>query len=129
MFVAASLLLSIPELILLLFGAIILGITIHFFITSRRSLNASAREMQKPAFDKDEWKIRYLNDMEVRDREVSQLKEEIKKTKDQLSEADENVNIYSIEAEEMRNRSHDLEAQLRKLQAQQQQKEKEVVSQ
>lgn len=117
---AASLLLSIPEVILLLFGAIILGITIHFFITSRRSLNASARDMQKPSFAKDEWKLRYLNDMELRDKEVSKLKEEIKGLKDKLNDAEENVNIYTIEAEEMRIRNNHLEAKLKQQQQQQQ---------
>ncbi|MEO8406132.1 MAG: hypothetical protein ABI480_16105, partial [Chitinophagaceae bacterium] len=110
---AATLLLTIPEIILLLFGAIILGITIHFFITSRRNLNASAKEMQKPSFAKDEWKLRYLNDMELRDKEVAKLKEEIKSYKDQLADSEENVNIYSIEADEMRKRSNELEAQLK----------------
>jgi chromosome segregation ATPase len=44
---------------------------------------------------RDEWKLRYFNDIETKDKEMAALKE-------QLSEAEENCNIYSIEAEEMR---------------------------
>lgn len=106
MLIAASLVLSVPEIILLLFGAIILGITIHFFITSRRSLKATTREMEKgSSLAQNEWKLRYLNDIEERDKEISSLKQ-------QLSEAEENANIYSIEAEEMRKQNDKLEAEL-----------------
>ncbi|MEO5563942.1 MAG: hypothetical protein ABIR18_10920, partial [Chitinophagaceae bacterium] len=105
MLIAASLLLSVPEIVLLLFGAIILGITIHFFITSRRSLRATTLEMGKGSLVKNEWKLRYLNDMELRDKEISTLKQ-------QLQEAEENVNIYSIEAEEMRRMNTKLEKEI-----------------
>jgi DNA repair exonuclease SbcCD ATPase subunit len=106
MFFAASLILSVPEVILLLFGAVILGITIHFFITSRKSLKATTREMtEKKSFARDEWKLRYLNDMELREKEITALRH-------QLLEAEENVTIYSIEAEEVRLQNHKLETQL-----------------
>lgn len=108
MLIAASLLLSVPEVILLLFGAIILGITIHFFITSRKSLRATTRELQKSSSgknDKNEWKLRYLNDMELREKEITTLKQ-------QLSEAEENVHIYSIEADEMRKQNVMLESEI-----------------
>lgn len=109
MFIAATLILSVPEIILLLFGAIILGITIHFFITSRRHLKATTREMsEKKNFARDEWKMRYLNDMELREKEITTLKQ-------QLLEAEENVNIYSIEAEEMRLQNHKLETEVARL--------------
>jgi chromosome segregation ATPase len=109
--IAASLILSVPEVILLLFGAIILGITIHFFITSRRSLKATTREMTKGSLDKNEWKLRYLNDIELRDKEITSLKT-------QLQEAEENVSIYSIEAEEMRHLNNKLETQISNFQKQ-----------
>src|SRR5690242_18742143 len=112
MLIAASLLLTVPEVILLLFGAIILGISIHFFITSRKSLRAETRELEKSSSgksDKNEWKLRYLNDMELRDKEITTLKT-------QLQESEENVNIYSIEAEEMRRMNTKLEAEIQRLQ-------------
>jgi DNA repair exonuclease SbcCD ATPase subunit len=108
MLIAASLILSVPEIILLLFGAIILGITIHFFITSRRSLKATTREMEKGSLAQNEWKLRYLNDIELRDKEIASLKH-------QLQEAEENVNIYSIEADEMRRQNNELEAKIANL--------------
>jgi chromosome segregation ATPase len=111
MLIAASLLLTVPEVILLLFGAIILGISIHFFITSRKSLRAETRELEKSSTgknDKNEWKLRYLNDMEQRDKEITTLKT-------QLQESEENVNIYSIEADEMRRMNTKLEAEIQHL--------------
>jgi chromosome segregation ATPase len=112
MTIAASLVLSVPEVILLLFGAVILGITIHFFITSRRSLKATTQEMGKGSLAKNEWKLRYLNDIELRDKEISSLKL-------QLSEAEENANIYSIEADEMRKQNFKLDTEIKNLHKQQ----------
>lgn len=125
MFIAASLVLSVPEIILLLFGAVILGITIHFFITSRRSLKATTLEMsEKKNFARDEWKMRYLNDMELREKEINTLKQ-------QLQEAEENANIYSIEVEEMRLQNHKLETQVSSLKKErelQKEKDKDAVA-
>lgn len=98
--------LSLGEIIILMLGAIVLGITIHFFITSRRNLKASlspARE--KSSQNLNEWKSRYFNDIEVRDKELTHLRK-------QLLEAEENLNIYSIEAEEMRKDNKRLQAEL-----------------
>jgi chromosome segregation ATPase len=111
MLIAASLLLTVPEVILLLFGAIILGITIHFFITSRKSLRATTRELQTTGpgkNEKNEWKLRYLNDMELREKEITSLKQ-------QLNESEENVNIYSIEADEMRKQNIQLESEIHRI--------------
>jgi len=102
---AAILTLSVLEIILLLFGAIILGITIHFFIASNKSLKVTAGELQKNTLAQDEWKLRYFNDMELRDKEISNLKQ-------QLLEAEENANIYSTEAEEMHRQNRKLEAEI-----------------
>ncbi|HET6995980.1 MAG TPA: hypothetical protein VFI06_13400, partial [Chitinophagaceae bacterium] len=95
MFILSPLSLSVFEISLLCFGAIILGITIHFTITSRRSLRASMTEKDETTKIRDEWKLRYFNDVELKDKELATLRE-------QLTEAEENLNIYSIEAEEMR---------------------------
>ena len=89
----------------MLFGAIILGITIHFFIASNKSLKATAGELEKNGLAQDEWKLRYFNDMELRDKEISTLKQ-------QILEAEENANIYSIEAEEMHRQNRKLEAEI-----------------
>ena len=102
---AATLTLSILEIVLLLFGAIILGITIHFFIASRRNLRAATEEMEKTSFARDEWKLRYFNDMENRDRELAKLKED-------LQEAEENSRIYNMELDELRKEHRLLKVEL-----------------
>lgn len=98
---STTLTLNIVEIILLFFGAIILGITIHFTIASRRSLRYSMNDKDEVNKSRDEWKMRYFNDIESRDKEMAALKE-------QLAEAEENSNIYSIEAEEMRKENKQL---------------------
>ncbi|MGZ8517806.1 MAG: hypothetical protein ACXWWD_10665 [Chitinophagaceae bacterium] len=102
---AASLTLSVLEIILLLFGAIILGVTIHFFIASNKSLKATTAELEKPNLAQDEWKLRYFNDMETRDKEISMLKEK-------LEEAEENAKIFSMEAKEMHRQKRALETEM-----------------
>ena len=97
---AATLTLSILEIVLLLFGAIVLGITIHFFIASRKNLRAATEEMEKTTFARDEWKLRYFNDMEERDKELTELKL-------QLQESEENSRIYNMELDEVK-REHRL---------------------
>ncbi|HLG40974.1 MAG TPA: hypothetical protein VI461_14940, partial [Chitinophagaceae bacterium] len=54
---------------------------------------------------RDEWKLRYFNDIELRDKELVSLRE-------QLSDSEENANIYSIEAEEMRKENKKLLAEI-----------------
>lgn len=109
---ASVLTLSVLELILLFFGAIILGITIHFTIASRRGLKRSMGDKDEVNKSRDEWKSRYFNDIDARDKELSLLKNELAELKRQLSEAEENVNIYSIEAEEMRRENMKLQTEM-----------------
>lgn len=105
MLMAATLSLSVLEIVLLLFGAIILGVTIHFFIASNKSLKAATNELKKDGLAQDEWKLRYFNDIELRDKEIATLKQ-------QLIEAEENANIYSTEAEEVVKVNRKLEAEI-----------------
>jgi len=107
--IASTLTLSVLEIVLLLFGAIILGVTIHFFIASNKSLKAATNELKKDSQVQDEWKLRYFNDMELRDKEITSIKQK-------LLEAEENVNIYSTEAEEMNRQNRKLEAEIANLQ-------------
>lgn len=88
--------LSVIEIIVLMLGAITLGITIHFFIVSRKSLKDATSDITgKLNKELEVWKLKYFNDTELRDKELDKLKK-------QLADAEENSNIYSIEAEEMR---------------------------
>ena len=109
MLAAVTLNLSILEIILLLFGAIILGITIHFFIASNKSLRAAKQELDKVNPAQDEWKLRYFNDMEAKDKELVDIRQ-------QLAEAEENARIYSTEAQEMHRRNRALELEMANLQ-------------
>ncbi len=107
---AGQLSLSLVEIIVLMLGAIILGITIHFFIVSRRSLKASVDETPGGRLSREfsDWKLKYFNDIEQRDKEISQLKV-------QLAEAEENLHIFSIEAEEKGIRNKKLLAEIESL--------------
>jgi chromosome segregation ATPase len=87
--------LSIVELIVLFFCAISLGIVIHFFITSRRSLKGSPIETEKIKKNVEDWKLKYFNEIEAKEKELSEIKS-------RLSEAEENNHIYQIEMEELR---------------------------
>jgi len=83
-------------------GAIMLGITIHFFIVSRRTLNASSPQTQiKINKELEQRKLRYLNDIEWRDKEMVSLNQKI-------AELEENNEILSIEAEELREKNKKL---------------------
>jgi DNA repair exonuclease SbcCD ATPase subunit len=101
--------LSLIEIIVLMLGAIVLGITIHFFITSRRSLkNSTSGESNKVNKSLEEWKLKYFNDVEVRDKELATLRE-------QLEELKEDNNINSIEADEMRQQNKKLKLEIETL--------------
>ena len=101
--------LSIVEIIVLMLGAITLGITIHFFITSRRGMNSSPMETEKVSKALEEWKLRYFNDTEMRDKELTSLRKK-------LEESEENNEINSIEADEMRKLNKKLKLEIETLQ-------------
>lgn len=104
--------LSIIEIVVLMLGAIVLGVTIHFFIASRRSLNANSPAMLKQ-FQKEaeDWKLRYFNETELRDKELEQLRKK-------LADEEENNQINLIEAEETRIKNKRLQAELEELRKQ-----------
>lgn len=99
--------LSLVEILVLMLGAITLGITIHFFIVSRRSLKASSPKTQdKIARELEAWKMRYVNDIEVRNKELADLKKK-------LTDSEENNDINTIEADEMRKQNKQLQAEIK----------------
>ena len=105
----ATLSLSLIEIIVLMLGAITLGITIHFFIVSRKSLKTTALNASgKMGKDLEQWKLKYFNDIEIRDKELSTIRQ-------QLEETEENNNINSIEADEMRKMNKKLQAEMESL--------------
>jgi chromosome segregation ATPase len=84
-----------PEIIIFLLGALILGITIHYFWTSRKTMRIEAPVPDEGISDNDNWKLKYYTDMEVQEKTMQQLR-------DRLSESEENEKISTIEAEELR---------------------------
>jgi chromosome segregation ATPase len=89
----ASFTLSLVELIVLLVGAIILGLTIHFFITSRKNLRIP-KDSNKPDIARNEWKLKYFNDMELKDREITALT-------NRMNIAEENADRFAVELQEV----------------------------
>ena len=99
----ANLSLSLIEIIVLMAGAITLGITIHFFITSRKTLMASPYETQKVSRNMEDWKLRYLNELEKKEQELKAMEKK-------LAEAEENNRIIQIEVDEIKWESKKLRA-------------------
>ncbi|MET0462498.1 MAG: hypothetical protein ABW007_05075 [Chitinophagaceae bacterium] len=93
----ASFTLSLVELIVLLVGAIILGLTIHFFITSRKNLRIP-KDTNKPDIARNEWKLKYFNDMELKDREITTLM-------NRVNISEENADRFAVELDEL-NKAH-----------------------
>ncbi len=107
LFMDGQLSLSLVEIIVLMLGAIILGITIHFFITSRRSLKDEVEKAPGGKLNRelDDWKRRYFNDIEDKDRELEGLKKK-------FANVEENSEINMIEADEMRKANKQLRAEI-----------------
>ena len=84
-----------PEIIIFLLGALILGIAIHYFWTSRNSIRIQKPVPDEGINDNDNWKLKYYTDMEIQEKTLQQLR-------DRLSESEENEKIFSLENEELR---------------------------
>jgi len=97
--------LSIVELTVLFFCAVSLGIVIHFFLTSRRNLKNTPGETERVKRNFDDWKLKYFNDVELKDKELTELKT-------RLSEAEEDNHIYEIEIEELTKKQKRIESEI-----------------
>ena len=91
--------LSIVELTVLFFCAVTLGVVIHFFIVSRRNLKGTPVEKERTKKNVDDWKLKYFNEVEVKEKELSEFRS-------RLSTAEENNQIYEIEIEELQKQLH-----------------------
>src|SRR5215510_2327221 len=96
--------LSIFEIVALFVSAIVIGFAINLFFSSRKGakkeedVNEGKKSLSSGL---DEWKIRYLKEAEIKDKEISDLKS-------RLHIAEENKRISEIEVQE-------LNSQVRKL--------------
>lgn len=100
-----NLTLSVFEIIFLFISAIVVGVVIHFFITSRRNLNKMMEETPNPGNSIGEWKMKYLNEIDAKNKELDEFKH-------RLFEAEENSKIYQIEIEELKNQVRKLNNEL-----------------
>src|SRR5689334_3522549 len=97
--------LSIIELAVLFFCAVTLGIVIHFFITSRRSLKTSSVETERNKQTVDEWKLKYFNEVERKDQEMEEIK-------GLLNETQDGNRIYKEEIDELRKQQKRMQSEL-----------------
>lgn len=102
-----SLTLSMVEFILLLFGAIVVGITVHLIFSGRsnRRERTLANESRQ---ETEEWKQKYLRDMESREKEIASLKQ-------QLHESDQTAAAFARQSEELRQHNTKIESVIEQL--------------
>jgi len=84
-----------PEIIIFLVGALVLGFTLHYFWTSRNAIKIQKPETDEGINDNDNWKLKYYTDMEIQEKTLQKLRE-------RLSESEENEKIFHLESEELR---------------------------
>lgn len=99
-----SLTLSVFEVTFLFICAIVVGVVIHFFITSRRNLDKTMKAVKPKSNGLDEWKLKYFNEMEARQKEIDDIKQ-------RLLDADESNKIYQVEIEELRRQNKKLSSE------------------
>jgi hypothetical protein len=83
-----------PEIIIFLLGALILGFTLHFFWNARKSIKLDQADAEDGISENDNWKLKYYNDMDMQEKSQEQLR-------DRLAESRENEQILAIELEEL----------------------------
>src|ERR1700753_3745207 len=86
---------GLPEVIICVLGALVLGFTIHFFWNSRKDLEIKHTDQNAGISDNDNWKLKYYNDMDMQERAQQQLR-------DKLNQSQEGEQIMTIEVEELR---------------------------
>lgn len=94
-----------PEIIIFLLGALVLGFTVHYFWSARKSIkiDQSSIAAQDGISENDNWKLKYYNDMDMQEKALEQLRE-------RLAEAQENEQILSIELEELQKQGKNVAA-------------------
>ena len=96
---------GLPEFIIAVLGALILGFTLNFFWRSKKNLLISDAPPATGINDNDNWKLKYYNDMDMQERAQQQLRE-------RLNELQESEQILTIELEESRKEIENLRLDL-----------------
>lgn len=105
LFTMAVLNLSVVEIIVLQLGAVILGIAIHFFIISRRSLTGNPSDAKKLTKQFEDWKMKFFSETELREKELAEAKLLTK-------QAEENGKMNLAELEDLRRQNKKLKTEL-----------------
>ena len=82
-----------PEIIIFLLGALVLGFTMHYFWSSKNSIRIQ-KPVEEGISENDNWKLKYYNDMDMQEKTLQQLR-------DRLAESEENEKILGMETEEL----------------------------
>jgi len=93
---------GIPEIVIALLVALVLGFSISFFWNSKKNIDVEKTTEQDGISENDNWKLKYYNDMDMQERAQQQLRE-------RLAETRENEQILTIEIEELRKDLKELE--------------------
>ncbi len=93
-----------PEAIIGLAGAIILGFTIHFFWTARKS-NRLEPLADNVLGENEDWKLKYYNDMEIQEKAMRDLR-------DKLQEGEKNEAALTVENRQMKSELNDMDLRL-----------------
>jgi hypothetical protein len=99
---AFQLTVGLPEIIISLLVALILGFSINFFWNSKKTININESTEPDSISENDNWKLKYYNDMDMQEKSQQQLRE-------RLAETRENEQILTIEVEELRKEIEELE--------------------
>ena len=94
-----------PEIIIALAVALVLGFSISFFWNAKKNININQSAEPDNISENDNWKLKYYNDMDMQERAQQQLRE-------RLAETRENEQILNIEVEELRKEIDDFENRL-----------------
>src|SRR5580704_5780524 len=96
--------LGLPEIIVFVLVAIILGFCIHFFWSSKKNIRIDDSASEGIS-ENDNWKLKYYNDMDMQERAQQQLRE-------RLTQTQETERVLSMELEENRNETEELREEL-----------------
>jgi len=96
---------GLPEIIIGLLGALVLGFTINFFWNAKKSLRITEPAAATGISDNDNWKLKYYNDMDMQERSQQQLR-------DRINQMQESEQILTIELEESRKEIDELRNEL-----------------
>jgi chromosome segregation ATPase len=96
---------GVPEIVIALIVALVLGFSISFFWNSRKNINIQQVREPDSINENDNWKLKYYNDMDMQERAQQQLRE-------RLAETRENEQILNIEVEELRKEIKELDERL-----------------